>query len=334
MYQNFYGLSEPPFELTAIPKYLFLSARHREALSTLQYGLFSAKALTVLIGDAGTGKTTLLQAALGSERCQQVRCIYLNNPVLRADEFIRLLALKFDLDPQSAGSKPLFLERLDLLLRERRALGETTALVIDEAQMLSNELLEEIRLLGNIETPAAKLLPLVLAGQPQLAARLEDPDLSQLKQRVTLRCSLEPFTLGETAAYIASRISTAGGVASQIFSREAVSLIHEYSGGIPRTISVICDNAMVSGMALGEQKRHNVERAIVLEVCRDLRLNKQAGREPIARNDAGVPVPETETAGRNPSDESPVAQVTPPRTSHDVLRTAYVPLRAGRMLAE
>jgi general secretion pathway protein A len=277
MYETFYGLSELPFELTANPKYLFLTARQREALSTLQYGLLSAKSLTVLIGEAGTGKTTLIRTALESERCRRVRCIYLNNPALRTDDFIRLLALKFDLGPEAGTSKALLLERLELLLRERRADGEITALVIDEAQSLSIEMLEEIRLLANIETPTAKLLPLVLAGQPGLGERLEDPNLRQLKQRVTLRCDLEPFDVVDTAAYIASRFSTAGGVAARVFTREAITLIHEGSGGIPRTINVICDNALLSGMALGHQK---VDRAIVVEACRDLRLKSNGEQAP------------------------------------------------------
>ena len=269
MYERFYGLSELPFELTADPKYLFLTQGQREALSNLQYGLSSARSLTLLIGEAGTGKTTLIRAALESERCRQVRFICLNNPVLRTDDFIRLLALKFDLGPEAGESKPLLLERLERLLRERHESGETTALVIDEAHSLSVELLEEIRLLANIETPSAKLLPLVLAGQPELAARLEESNLRQLKQRVTLRCELEPFDAAETAAYIASRIRTAGGEPSRAFSLEAVTLIHQRSGGIPRTINVICDNALISGMALG---RPCVNQAIVVEVCRDLHL--------------------------------------------------------------
>ena len=269
MYENFYGLSELPFELTANPKYLYLSAQQREALSILQYGLSSAKALTLLIGDAGTGKTTLIQAALDSERCRDVRCIYLNNPTLRADDFVRLLAHKFDLGPEVGESKALLLTQLEKLLRERHAAGLTTALVVDEAQSLSFEMLEEIRFLANIETTSVKLLPVVLAGQPELAGRLEEPNLRQLKQRVTLRSLLQPFGLDDTAAYIASRIVTAGGVPGRMFSLEAVTLIHELSGGIPRTISVICDNVLVNGMALG---RHRVDRAGVAEVCRDLQL--------------------------------------------------------------
>ena len=269
MYENFYGLSELPFELTANPKFLFLNESQREALSTLQYGLFSAKSLTVLVGEAGTGKSTLIQAALESDRCQNVRAVYLNNPTLGPDDFIRLLAHKLDLGSEAGASKPVLLERLEVLLAERHAAGQTTALIVDEAQRLSVETLEEIRLLANIETRSAKLLPLVLAGQPELGERLEQPNLRQLKQRVTLRAHLKPFALSDTAAYIASRITTAGGQPTLMFTLDAVKLIHQYSGGIPRTISVICDNALLNGMAVG---RPRVDRACVLEVARDLWL--------------------------------------------------------------
>jgi general secretion pathway protein A len=275
MYETFYGLSELPFELTANPKYLFLTPRQREALSVLQYGLFAAKPITVLIGEAGTGKTTLLRAALDSERCRHVRCVYLNNPALAKRDFIRVLALKFGLSDECASSKSLLLEKLERHLRERRERGEITALVVDEAQSLSVALLEEIRLLANMETTATKLLPLVLAGQPELAVRLEDPSIRQLKQRVTLRCELQPFELTNTAAYIASRISMAGGDALRIFTRDAVMLIHERSAGIPRTINVICDNALVGGMAMG---RPQIDRALILEICRDLHLNARPER--------------------------------------------------------
>ena len=277
MYERFYGFSELPFELTANPKYLFLSSRQREALSTLQYGLFAAKSITLLIGEAGTGKTTLIRAALESERCRHVHCVYLSNPALRPEDFLRLLALKFNLGADAAESKAVLLERLEKTLRERRDGGEIMALVIDEAQSLSVELLEEIRLLANIETPSAKLLPLVLAGQPELADRLEDHDLRQLRQRVTLRCQLEPFSLNETAAFIASRLSVVGGVPSQVFTKDAVMLIHEHSRGIPRTVSVICDNALVSGMALDQKL---VTRTIVAEVCKDFRLTASTLHSP------------------------------------------------------
>jgi general secretion pathway protein A len=294
MYQRFYGLRELPFELTPNPRFLFLPPRHREALSNLQYGLSSAKAITVLIGEAGTGKTTLLRAALESEPCRQVQAVYLSNPALTPQDFVRLLAIRFDLSAQARESKAVFLDEVERVLRERRANGTITALIVDEAQSVSVELLEELRLLANIETASEKLLPLVLAGQPELHARLNDPALRQLKQRVALRCEIGPFDLSETATYIASRITEAGGNASGMFSREAVAVIHEYSGGIPRTISVLCDNALVSGMALG---RKPVDRSIIVEVGRDFC---------VAPPDADVaPVPAaTEKAAAPPSPEA------------------------------
>ena len=291
MYQHFFGLRELPFELTPNPRYLFFTAQHREALTTLEYGLFSAKGVTALIGEAGTGKTTLIHAALESERCRNVTCVYINNPALTREEFVETLSLRFGLSSHAGASKAALIDELEPLLRERRSRGLITALVVDEAQSLSVELLEEVRLLANIETAAHKLLPLVLAGQPELADRLNDSELRQLKQRVALRCEIVPFELPETAAYIASRIRTAGGEASRLFTREAVSIIHEYSRGIARTVSVICDNALVSGMALGRQP---VDRAIVMEVTRDFDLRKADEpallvATPFAPDVAGVP---------------------------------------------
>ena len=275
MYQSHYGLRELPFELTSDPRFLYFTAPHREALSNLEYGLSAAKAVTALIGEAGTGKTTLLRAALESERCAHVKCVYLHNPALTRTEFLEMLARQFQLSARAAGSKTILLDELEVVLRQHRDRGETAALVVDEAQSLSRDVLEEIRLLANIETPLAKLLPLVLAGQPELANRLNEPALRQLKQRVALRCALRPFTLPETAAYIATRIRIAGGTAARLFTREAVALVHERSGGIPRTINVICDNALLGGMAA---ERQPCDRAMVLEVCRDFDL-QSVGRE-------------------------------------------------------
>lgn len=288
MYHAFYGLRELPFELTPNPKYLFLTPRHREALSNLEYGLSSAKAITVLVGEAGTGKTTLLRAAIESDRCRGIDAVHLSNPALTRAEFVELLARRFSLSLQARESKATLLSELEDVLRERRARGEIVALVIDEAQSLSAELLEEIRLLANIETPTEKLLPLVLAGQPELRDRLNEPGLRQLKQRVTLRCEIVPFTLDETASYISTRVATAGGDSLRLFSREAVVLIHERSRGIPRTISVICDNALLTGFGLGRQP---VDRAMVVEVTRDFDLGGPESR-PVSvtpRREATVP---------------------------------------------
>jgi len=271
MYQQFYGLRELPFELTPNPKYLFLTPAHREALSSLQYGLSSGKGITVLIGEAGTGKTTLLQTVLESEVCRRVSCVYLNNPALTRAEFLETLSVRFGLKPAASASKAALLAELDGVLRERRSRGEITALVIDEAQSLSRELLEEIRLLANIETATEKLLPLVLAGQPELKDRLNEVSLRQLKQRITLRCQIAPFDQDQTAAYVATRIRTAGGNPAQIFTRDAVLLIHERSRGIPRVISVMCDNALLTGFGLGQKR---IDRGIVLEILQDLDLGE------------------------------------------------------------
>ena len=269
MYQDFHRLRELPFELTPNPKYLFLTAQHREALSTLEYGLSAGKGLTLLIGEVGTGKTTLLRAALQSERCHHVTCVYVTNPTLKRDEFIELLSVQFNLSSKAAVSKATLLRELESALLERRNRGDITALVIDEAQSLTDELLEEVRLMANTETETQKLLPVVLAGQPELRDRLNQPQLRQLKQRVTLSCEITPFSQRDTATYIAQRIRVAGGEAARLFTREAVMMIHEHSRGIPRTISVICDNALLTAFGLG---RSCVDSQMVLEVVRDFDL--------------------------------------------------------------
>jgi general secretion pathway protein A len=288
MYLDFYGLRELPFELTPNPRFLFMTAQHREALSTLQFGLSTGKPLTVLLGEAGTGKTTLLRAALESESCNHVRSININNPALRRDEFVQLLATDFDLSPEAARSKTVMLHELQSVLTAARARGEAIALVVDEAQALSDELLEEIRLLANIETSEQKLLPLVLAGQPELATRLNTTQLRQLKQRVSLRCEIKPLDLSESAAYVASRIRAAGGEPFKLFSREAITAIHHAARGIPRTISVICDNTLLSGFALSQQP---VTRDLVLEVCRDFDLGYGEGRPAMLANAPPVSQP-------------------------------------------
>jgi general secretion pathway protein A len=269
MYERFYGFREPAFELTANPKFLFFTAQHREALCNLEYGLSSAKPVTVLIGDPGTGKSTLLRAALESDMCRHVTCVFIDNPTLTRAEFFETLAARFELGGNAEKSKATLLGGLESKIRGRQARREITALVVDEAQALPDEILEEIRLLANMETPTSKLLPVVLAGQPELAARLNQPQLRQLKQRIALRCELKPLDLPDTAAYIASRIRTAGGDPANIFTREAVTLIHEYAHGLPRMISVMCDNALMSGFALDQRP---VDGDIVREVCRDFDL--------------------------------------------------------------
>jgi len=266
MYESFYGLQERPFDLTPDPRYLFLTPRHQEALTNLHYGVTQRKGVTAVLGPAGTGKTTLVRAALTAVADAGGRCVSINNPTLTRDEFIQMIARGFSLSPAAALSKTTLLGELEGRLHEYHVAGIATALVIDEAQGLSDELLEEVRLLVNLETDTVKLLPVVLAGQDELSERLARPSCAALKQRVALRCHLHPLSARETAQYIASRLRMAGGVPGDAFTRDAVDVIHQRSGGIPRTISVICDNALMSGFAVDQRP---VGRQLVMEVCRD-----------------------------------------------------------------
>ncbi len=285
MYTEFYGLKALPFELSPDPRYLMLTDRHREALANLQYGISSRKSLTLMTGEAGTGKTTLINAALASPACRGAQIVHLTNSMLSREEFIEFLAGAFGLSPEASRSKTKMLAELQQELQRRRDAGVTTALVIDEAQCLERDLLEEIRMLSNIETPSEKLLPLVLVGQPEFAERLNLPSLRQLKQRVALRCELAPLSAAETAAYVAGRVTIAGGDATTMFTRDAINEVHRGSGGIPRTIGVICDNALVSGFASGVKP---ITGQIVREVCMDFDL----GRRPSPRRpDVGAAPP-------------------------------------------
>ena len=276
MYERFFGLRERPFDLVPNPRFLYLTGRQREALSNLRYGLTTPRGLTLLIGEAGTGKTTLVQAVMGEMDDQTVECVLLSNPTLTRTEFYEYLAAGFGLAKEAAASKTQFLFELRRHLVARREAGVFSSLVLDEAQSLPYELLEEVRLLSNIETQTEKLLNVVLAGQPELADRLNEANLRQLKQRISLRCELGLFTFQETGAYIAGRLRIAGGEPAKIFTREAVLAIHEASQGVPRTINVICDNALIGGFAAQE---HPVTRALVDEVCRDFDLGRGAHRQ-------------------------------------------------------
>jgi general secretion pathway protein A len=279
MYEAFYGVRERPFDLTPNPRFLLLTGKHREALSNLQYGLMSRRGLTMLVGEVGTGKTTLVRAVVQEFEKRGAILAYLNNPTLTRNEFCEFLTAAFNIDPAVGHSKTRLLTELGRALKEKSAAGVLTGLVIDEAQSLPDELLEEVRLLANIETATDKLLPIVLAGQPELADRLNQPALRQLKQRVALRCQLGALDARETAEYIAGRIRVAGGNSVLVFTRQAVDVIYERSGGIPRLISVICDNALISGFAAD---RRPVGRDIVEDVCRDFDLLPAAASPQVA----------------------------------------------------
>ena len=248
MYEQFYGLTARPFDLSPDPRFLVVTEVHQEALSNLQYAIASRKGITLLVGEAGTGKTTVIRAAIETQP-ERIHCVHLHNPALTKAEFVEMLAAQFALSDSARASKTELLLELEELLKRRRELGETTVLVVDEAQSLPYELLDEIRLLTNIETSSEKLVTLIIAGQPEIAERLNGAAFRQFKQRIALRCALRPLSLNESVGYIASRIQFAGGAPAAVFTREAVTLIHEYARGIPRTINVLADNALVSGFA-------------------------------------------------------------------------------------
>jgi general secretion pathway protein A len=270
MYQSFYGFRERPFELTSDLRYLLLTPKHQEALAHLEYGTSTGTGITLLIGEPGTGKTTLLRKVLASRpRPAPSQFVFLTNPALSRHEFFDFLAHGFQLTPEAGRSKTKFLRELDRTIVARKEQGTTAVLVIDEAQSLPDELLEEVRLLANIETETEKLLRVILAGHPALGDRLNEPGFRQLKQRIGLRCLLPPLDLHETAAYIAYRIGLAGGSPARTFSPDAVIAIFERSGGIPRTINVICENALLTGFAADQRP---IEPEIVFEVCGDFDL--------------------------------------------------------------
>jgi general secretion pathway protein A len=310
MYEAYYGLRERPFDLTPNPRYLMMTSSHREALSTIQYGLSGRKGITLLLGPAGTGKTTLVHAALEHPH-DNVKVLCLTNPMLSRDEFFEFLTIEFGLDEALAKSKTLVLVELRRILRERRAAGGFTALIIDEAQAMSHALLEEVRLLTNLETSTEQLLSIVLVGQVELADRLNEPKLHQLKQRVALRSKLSPLTAQQATAYIAERIRIAGGDVASIFSRDAIAAIYECSRGIPRTISVICDNALVSGFAIDQRP---VGRAVIAEVSRDFDFaapRRQDGAGDAAPGGVGIAADAVDPAKLRPVSHRLLAPAVP-----------------------
>jgi general secretion pathway protein A len=286
MYERFYGLQERPFDLSPNPRFLCFTPQHREALAHLEYGLAGRPGVTVLIGEAGTGKTTLVRKALQATG-GDATIVHLTNPTLTRAEFYEYIAASFGFSPEAGRSKIQFLRELEQALNND--LGPRLALVVDEAQSVPYELLEEIRLLTNAESTTGRSVAVILAGQPELARRLDEARLRQLKQRVILRCELTPLSLKDTASYISARIKTAGGEATQLFTRDAVIAIHQHSSGIPRVISVICDNALVNGFAADQKP---VGANAVHEVCKSLSLPSDAAGKPPAQPGAPVRVPE------------------------------------------
>jgi general secretion pathway protein A len=271
MYKAFYGLRRNPFEITPDPTFLFPTKRHNEALAALYYGVRRHRGFVVMTGEVGTGKTLLVRCLLHLLKGSNVGYAYVFNSRLSPMEFLQYVVGDFGLPTAGKGKSELLLE-LGGFLISRHQKRLTTVLVADEAHHLSEEVLEEIRLLTNLETPQGKLLQILLVGQPELDEKLDSVDLRQLKQRIALRSQLLPLDTEETKGYILRRLQLAGANShgQEIFPAATVARIFRHSRGIPRLINTICENALINGYA---RQLKNVPPDIIDEVAADFRLN-------------------------------------------------------------
>jgi general secretion pathway protein A len=279
LYHSFYNLKEQPFRLTPDPAFMCMTTHHQEALAGLVYSVCTRPGLTVLTGEAGTGKTTLLYALLELLERRRFIAVMCTNPVLSREELFDFLTAQFGTNC-SSPLKSRQLSALQETLLRNRIDGRPAVLIVDEAQRLSMELLEEIRLLLNLETPREKLLQIIIAGQPELTDILHRPELRQFKQRISCQCRLNPLTFEEVREYIDHRLSQAGLPHQKLFPDAAMRRIHEYSEGIPRLVNSVCDAALQTGFAAHAPQ---ITVAVIDEVARDLDLKRVVprGLEPL-----------------------------------------------------
>jgi general secretion pathway protein A len=277
MYLTFFGFREKPFNLTPDPKFLYLNASYREALAQLRYGINERKGFVSLIGEAGTGKTTLLRRLL-AELGHDVRTVLILNPAVDFDELLVFILTDLGHTPAPGTPKLQLLQMLNADLLDTLARGGNVVVLIDEAQDLSIQVLEELRLLSNLETAKEKILQLVLAGQPELDEMLARPELRQLRQRIAVPARLRPLGRGEVAAYVAARISAAGGDARGLFTPSALRQLYGFSRGVPRLVNVACDSGLVTAYAAGTRV---VDAKIMREAIRD--LSRGPYRQSVAR---------------------------------------------------
>ncbi|HEY7338809.1 MAG TPA: AAA family ATPase [Bryobacteraceae bacterium] len=274
MYNAFFGFSESPFNLSPDPSFLYRSRQHEEALANLIYGVQGRKGFIVLSGEVGTGKTTMIECLVDYLDTQRTEYAFVFNSRINSEQFFEMIAYDLDL-PCNRTSKTEVLFALNRFLMEQAQAGRTAVLIVDEAHNLEWDVLEEIRLLGNLENRQGKLLQIILAGQPELDRKLDAPNMRQLKQRVLLRCNLEPLTFRDAQDYMAARLERAGMPGQKVFSEEVMAEIHLRTQGIPRLINGVCDNLLLIAFAL-ERKTCDVE--MLDEVCRDLRLEWSGSR--------------------------------------------------------
>ena len=270
MYNSFFKLHSSPFGTSPDPRFLYMMPHTRETLACLEYGISARKGFTVLTGEVGTGKTTLLRRALSSFSNRRISTAFVFNPRLEVLDFLEFVLADFGINPTNRTKSGMLLQ-LNRWLIERFRMEETCVVVIDEAQNLSWELLEEIRLLTNLETSSEKLLQIVLSGQPELEEKLRHPSVRQLRQRVALWCRTQPLTESQTHAYVAERLRLAGA-SWTIFTPDALDLIYHYGHGIPRIINLLCEHSLI--VAYVEQVQQ-VTSLIVEGVAAELELETQ-----------------------------------------------------------
>jgi general secretion pathway protein A len=274
MYNAFFGFSESPFSLSPDPAFLYRSTQHEEALANLIYGVQSRKGFIVLTGEVGTGKTTMLECLRDYLESQYIEFAFVFNSRITSDQFFEMIAYDLDLRCERK-SKTEVLFALNSLLLQQTELGRTTVLIVDEAHNLEWEVLEEIRLLGNLENRRGKLIQVIMAGQPELDRKLDAPNLRQLKQRIVLRCNLQPFSLEDATEYIETRMAKAGMPDQKVFTPEVIAEVHLRTQGIPRVINAVCDNLLLTCFAM-ETRVATIP--MLDEVCKDMRLEYAGSR--------------------------------------------------------
>lgn len=328
MYEQFYNVRTNPFALTPDPEYLFLSDEQREAIASLMYAVLARRGFSVLIGDAGTGKTTLLRALMRSVPESRAVFSVVVNPTLSPAEFLRTCVADFGIDTGDCA-KDILLAKLHRFLAEVHKNNKVAVLIIDEAQRLSPDLLEEVRLLTNFETDKEKLIQVILAGQDELSEILDRYDLRQLKQRVSTRLHIKPLTPDAIAAYIRYRWSRCSNTRPP-FDEGAITAIQDVSAGIPRLINAICENALILGFAQGQR---TIDASIIATVATDLHMTYVRRNSMVAAH-----VPETQPAMER---DQPVEEAAPMRVNGQRMtnqQTAmptlerYTPRRGWRVL--
>jgi len=291
MYKTFYKLRLNPFGNSPDPRFLYMMPHTREALAALEFGIGARRGFIVLTGEAGTGKTTLLRKTLESFDTSKILTSFIFNPRLEVLDFLEFVMNDFGITP-TARTKSSMLLQLNHWLIERFRDGQTCVIVVDEAQTLSSELLEEIRLLANLETSSDKLLQIVMSGQPEFEEKLRQPSLRQLRQRIALWCRVQTLTEIETAQYIERRLITAGSLPTiqrdaetATFARETIGLIHRASRGVPRIVNLICEHSLIFGYV---EHLNQVTVGIVQDVIEDLDLSSMSFSDSLPQPDSAT----------------------------------------------